>query len=556
MLASSQTIVGLFLARVAADTARVALLVPRGAQCAASTWGQIADDVRRLAVVLVEQGVAPGDRVLHISPNRREWVVADLAIQLARGVHVPVHNVLSGPQMAYQLADCGAKLVIVAGAEQAAKLHSRADQIAADTLFFSHDACSVSIGDRPVRALADLTAQVSTQVATELEQRLAPLAQPDDLATIIYTSGTTGDPKGVMLTQRNLYSNSISTLNAIACLPTDLRLCWLPLSHIFARTCDFYMWIGSGCQLALAQSPETILDDCRQLSPSLINGVPYFFEKVQRHLRDQGRQDEPGSLLQLLGGRMRYCCSGGAPLPDHVARFFNERGVSLTQGYGLTETSPVITLGTPEAMKIGTVGKALQDVELRIAADGEITTRGPHVMVGYWNKPDATREVLRDGWFHTGDLGDIDAEGYLRITGRKKELIVTAGGKNVAPVQLEALLVADPLIQQAIIIGDRQKYLTALIVPSAEALRAEIISRGIPVSTPAEALAHPDVRELYRTCITQRLACLSSVEQIGSFTLLDRGFSVELGELTPTLKLRRAVIQANFAAAIRDMHPS
>lgn len=226
----------------------------------------------------------------------------------------------------------------------------------------------------------------------------------------------------------------------------------------------------------------------------------------------------------------------------------------LVQGYGLTESSPVITVSTPREMKIGTVGRPVPGVEVRIAADGEILTRGPHVMLGYWNKPQATAEAIREGWLHTGDLGELDADGFLRITGRKKEIIVTAAGKNVAPVYLEALLTEDPLIQQAMVLGDGRKYLTALIVPAPEALRAEIIARGIPVASAAEALRHPQVLALYEERIRSRLAVVSHYEQVGKFVLLPRAFSIDQGELTPTLKLRRSVIQEHFAHEIEAMY--
>jgi long-chain acyl-CoA synthetase len=251
---------------------------------------------------------------------------------------------------------------------------------------------------------------------------------------------------------------------------------------------------------------------------------------------------------------MRACCSGGAALPDHVAEFFWLEGVSLVQGYGLTESSPVITTGTPRKHKLGTVGPAIKDVEVKIADDGEILTRGPHVMLGYWKRPDETAAAVRDGWLHTGDLGALDADGYLKITGRKKELIVTAGGKNIAPVYLESLLSQEPMVAQVIVIGDNRKYLTALIVPNPDALRAEIIARQIPVTSPAEALAHPAVQELYRERINQRLTDAANCEQIQRFRLLPRGFTMEHEELTPTLKLRRKVIHEHFAAEIEQLY--
>jgi long-chain acyl-CoA synthetase len=378
--------------------------------------------------------------------------------------------------------------------------------------------------------------------------------EPDDLATIIYTSGTTGESKGVMLSQRNLAMNAVQSLAAFGPEAGDLRVTWLPLSHIFGRTCDLYTWIVQGCEMVLADRPETTLDQCRHFRPTLLNGVPYFFEKVQRGITDAGKADDPSALVEAFGGRLRACISGGAPLSQSVARFYESRGVKLLEGYGLTETSPVIATCTVEASRIGTVGRPIPGVEVRIADDGEVLTRGPHVMLGYWDRPADTAEVIRYGWLHTGDLGELDADGFLRITGRKKELIVTTGGKNIAPAYLEELLTADPLIQQAVIIGDGRNYLTALIVPNATNLRAAIIERRIPVSSAAEALADPRVRRLYSERIQWRLASVSRYEQVGNFLLLDRGFTVESGELTPTLKIRRNIIAQRYAQQIAAMY--
>jgi long-chain acyl-CoA synthetase len=247
------------------------------------------------------------------------------------------------------------------------------------------------------------------------------------------------------------------------------------------------------------------------------------------------------------------CCGGGAALPDHVADFFNKSGIILVQGYGLSETSPVISTGTLTENRLGTVGKPISGVEVKIAEDGEILTRGPHVMAGYWNLPKDTAETIHDGWLHTGDLGCLE-DGFLRITGRKKELIITAGGKNIAPSFLEGLLTEDPIIAQAVVIGDARNYLTALIVPNPDGLRAEIIRRQIPVFSPAEALAHPAVRELYTERINSRLADVSHAEQVRKFTLVPRGFTMETDEMTPTLKVRRNVVMQNFASEIRAMY--
>jgi len=553
------TIVALFCAQAKASAEREAIRFRCDGAWKAHTWGEIANDVHKLAAALAGLGVAPGDRVVQLSPNRYEWIVADVAIQLARAVHVPVHASLAGPQIAEQIADCGARAVLLSDASQAAKLSAHLagghqSLFSPNLKFVAYDDSPRSLGRYPLEPLGELLSRADIAMGRELEAAAIEHVRPDDLATILYTSGTTGEPKGVMLCQRNLASNALGTLEAFGQSADDLRLGWLPLSHIFARTCDLYTWIAAGGRLALAESNEAVIGHCQELHPTLINGVPYFYEKVQRFLVDKGLADVAGALAQAFGGKLRAACSGGAALPDHVARFYNDRGVFLSQGYGLTESSPVITAGAPGAMKIGTAGRPIPGVEMKISADGEILTRGPHVMLGYWNKPAATAEVLHDGWLSTGDLGEIDADGYLKITGRKKDIIVTSAGKNVAPAQLEALLTADPLIAQAVVIGDARNFLTALIVPNVEALRAELVARGIALASPAEANTHPDVLALYQQHIDQRLAGVSHYEQIRKFVLLDRPLSVEQGEMTLTLKMRRQAIQQHFAEAIERLY--
>jgi long-chain acyl-CoA synthetase len=271
-------------------------------------------------------------------------------------------------------------------------------------------------------------------------------------------------------------------------------------------------------------------------------------------LIEQGRQDDPAALGELLGGEVRMCASGGAALPDHVFDFFWQRNVPLLQGYGLTETSPVITMSTLQHFRRGSSGRVIRDVEVRIAEDGEILTRGPHVMAGYYRQPQATAEVVRDGWFHTGDLGRLDEDGFLFITGRKKEILVTSGGKNIAAVYLESLLTEDPLILQAMVVGDGRDFLTALIVPNPDALGQEIRARGISVLSRDQAVSHPDVLRLYEERVRDRLRNVSTYEQVRKFRLLNRGFTIESGELTPKLSLRRKEIEAHFRDVIDEMY--
>jgi long-chain acyl-CoA synthetase len=511
------------------------------------SWRQLADDVRRLALALRRYGVRPGDRVVQISENRYEWLVTDLAIQSLAAVHVPVHATLSGPQMVYQIDHCRPAVVMVSTDEQIDKVGAAAAGLreAGDFVVVAYDSARDEFAGRSIISWTSCLAAAGSDASFSPEP-----ADPSAPATLLYTSGTTGEPKGVMLSQQNLTSNCQGVLQVLPVAHDDVRLCFLPLSHIFARTCDMYTWVVGGCQLALAQSRTTVIQDCAAVRPTIINGVPYFYERVCRAICDAGSAEDPQALQKLLGGRIRFCCSGGAALPDHVFDFFQQRGLAVCQGYGLTESSPVITVSTPDACRRGAVGRTIPDVEVRVADDGEILTRGPHVMLGYYRDPESTAQTIRDGWLHTGDLGRLDDDGYLHITGRRKEILVTLGGKNIAPVAIEALLAQDPLVHQALLLGDGKKYLAALIVPDPEALRSEIMRRKIPVVSPQQALIHPAVLELYAEVIRQRLMGVSQYEQVARFMLLPRAFSIELEEMTPKLSLRREVIQAHFAQEI------
>jgi long-chain acyl-CoA synthetase len=419
--------------------------------------------------------------------------------------------------------------------------------------FYSFDPCDISIGGNKVGSFAELCERGSPLEGQRLESIACQSLTPQSLATILYTSGTTGEPKGVMLTQGNLASNAGSTLEAFY-LPNQLRLNLLPLSHIFARTCDLYCWIIDGSRLAMAESRETVLADCQAIRPTTLNAVPYFYDRVYRGLCASGLENTPGALKAALGGAIERCCSGGAALPDHLYEYFHAHGVPLLQGYGLTESSPVLTISTPTHHRAGSCGRAIPGIDLRIADDGEILTRGPHIMTGYYRNPQATSEVLKDGWLATGDIGRLDDDGFLYITGRKKEILVTSGGKNIAPVFLEGLLTGDPLILQAMVVGDGRSHLAALIVPNADVLKAELRQRNLATLSHQESLTHSETLALYRLRIDQRLAGVSPHEQVRKFVLLPRPFSIDAGELTPKLSLRRQIITANYKSHIEAMY--
>ncbi len=554
MIHHADTIVEILCRRVDTDGERPALAVKQAGQFRWLTWNELAADIAQTTAVLVELGIAPGDRVAHLSENRHEWVIADFAIQMAGAIHVPIHAPLTGPQIAWQVRHSGAKVLLVSTGEQAAKLAPLEAEQLRHVAIASYDELPKPLAGKRVPTLASLKATASLHKGIDAACASRKAARPDSLATILYTSGTTGEPKGVMLTQHNLASNTLATIEAFGFADDDLRLNFLPLSHIFARTCDLYCWLAGGTRMAIAESRETVIADCQAIQPTVLNGVPHFYDRVYRGLSEKGLAEVPGALKAALGGAVRYCCGGGAALPVHLFDYFHSHGVPLLQGYGLTESSPVISLSSVKAFRRGASGRPIPGIEVRIADDGEILTRGPNVMVGYYENPEATADVLKDGWLHTGDLGHLDADNFLTITGRKKEIIVTLGGKNIAPVYLESLLTQDPLILQALVIGDDRPCLAALLVPNHDALLGELARQGIVAVSRDETLTHPQVRALFEQRIADCLKDVAPYEQVRAFALLPRSFTIEAGEMTAKLTLRRKVIEQHFATVIESLY--
>jgi long-chain acyl-CoA synthetase len=496
----------------------------RGGHLHWRTWREVADDACRLAAQIQAEGINPGDRVAHVSENRYEWVLTDLAIHLARAVHVPIQVSLSGPQIAEQIADCGARLVCVSNRTLFAKF---AELIAGGLPILIHD-------EWPLAATESIAGDAETQA---MIKACVQESRPDDLATILFTSGTTGRPRGVMLSQRNLAINSAVTADTFGDEFGEISLCVLPLSHIFARTCDLYTWLYRGSLLILAESRDTLFRDLQLTKPHGLSAVPYLYQRTADKVRASGNSDEAAELKMIFGGRMTRLTSGGAPLPPEVETWYRERGLPILPGYGLTESSPVISMSTPTAYRFGASGRLLPGIEVRIAEDGEILNRGPNTMLGYWNNPEDTAAAIRDGWLHTGDLGELDADGFLYVRGRKKELVVLSTGKKVVPTRVEGLLTMSPLIEQAAVFGEGQCGIVALIVPAA---------CGI-----ADGITNSATHDRYAAEIARCLQSAAHEEQVRYFSLLSRPFSIEQGELTPKLSLRRAVIANNFAAEIQ-----
>ncbi|MEX2310262.1 MAG: AMP-dependent synthetase/ligase [Pirellulales bacterium] len=518
---SRQTIPAFFADTVKLRGKQPALAFIRNGELHWRTWQEVAEDAGRLAAAIHAAGIAPGDRVAHVSENRYEWVITDLALHLAGAVHVPIHVTLSGPQIAEQIADCGARMVFVSSEELLAKFVDLLDQ---RIIVLVHDGPpAAATGHRPRGGrVAGLFAK--TQAA------------PDDLATILYTSGTTGRPRGVMLSQRNLASNAAETADVHGIDAQQTRLGILPLSHIYARTCDLYMWVYRGWRLVLAESRETLERDLQLVQPTGMSAVPFVYQRIAEKVQAGPPEDWATALRKYFGGKMERLSSGGAPLAPHIEAWYAECSLPILAGYGLTETSPVIATSTLSCRRQGSVGPPLPSVEVRIAEDGEILVRGPLVMLGYWRDEAATAEMIRDGWLHTGDLGELDGDGFLYVRGRKKELIVLSTGKKVFPTRVESLLTTSPLIEQAAVFGDGLPAVIALIVPS-----------GCQTATSEERRAKT---ESIAAEIARCLAAAAHEEQVRQFALLDRPFSIERGEMTAKLSLCRTVIARNFAAEL------
>lgn len=542
------------------------------------------ETVRRLVGAFARAGIQPGDRVAIISPTRFEWALCDYALLSLGAVVVPIYPTLTAVQTRYILNDSGACMVLVANAEQWRKVEAVRAELPRLGRVISFDPVDAPGAPPDLERFLDSTGPFTER---------AP--KPDDLASILYTSGTTGDPKGVMLTHRNIVSNVVSCTAVCPFRSDDLHLTFLPLSHIFERMVHYYM-LWNGVTIAFAEDISKIKENLVEVKPTILTTVPRVLEKILTTVEDKSRapglagrvagfamtaardwsrarfgetgQASPyqelrrrladlvalGKVRALLGGRVRVIVTGGAATPTPVTEFFRGLGIDLIPGYGLTESSPVIAFNTPRHFRFGSVGKPIPGVDVRIAADGEILARGASVMKGYYGNEVATRDTIRDGWLHTGDIGRLDEDGYLFITDRKKDILVTAGGKNVAPQPIEQRLGADEYIAQAVLVGDGRPYVAALIVPRAGALLRWAKDRGLSSTDLPELLRQKEVMALYRDRIAACCADRAGFEQVKRFALLEEELSEARGELTPTLKVKRRVVATRFAAVIEGLY--
>ena len=543
-----------------------------------------------LAGGLEALGVGRGDRVMLLSDNRPEWHISDLGVVDLGAVDVPIYGTLTPAQIAYQAKDSGAVAAIVENPEQMAKFL----EIQPDCPALRHLIQIEGATADGVLAFDDVIAGAAGDAAGDRFWARAEQVQPDDVLTLIYTSGTTGNPKGVTLTHRNLVENVLPSKDRAPISRDDFGLEFLPLCHVFERMVGYLLMKVAATKAYC--SVYHIGDLVATIKPTVFAGVPRFYEKVYDKIMGkvngappirralfnwalgQGRSaypkrlagGQPGGLgygladklvlskvREGLGGRVRFCISGGAPLPSFVNEFFQSIGVWILEGYGLTETSPVIAVNgaAPNMTRIGTVGKPISNVEVRIAEDGELCVKGPSVMTGYWNLPDKTAEVFdADGFFHTGDIAEIDPDGFVRITDRKKDLIVTAGGKNVAPAPIENELKRSPFIDNAVLIGDRRPYIVALLSPSQEYLEEWAAAEGIEYGSIDELTRHPKLHQLCAKVVEQTNAPLARYEQIKKFAILPLMLSIEGGHLTPTLKVKRRVVEKDYTELIEKLY--
>jgi long-chain acyl-CoA synthetase len=549
--------------------------------------------VAALAKALQELGVKPGDRVGLLAPNCPEWHIADFAIQGIGGVNVPLYFNESPDRITYILNDSGARIAISAGEKQARTLFACRDHLPG----LEHVIAVAGPADLVGETLRYETLIAAAGEADIVEYRRNSAAvTSDQLATIIYTSGTTGEPKGVMLSHANLTSNALDALACHEFLTTDLALSVLPLAHVYERTID-YGYFFRGVPVAYVEQIDTIVQALMEVQPTIVAAVPRFFEKMYASILEKGRRTtglkrkifewalrvaqeatpwraygcEASGWTRLkwkiadklvyskiragLGGRVRTFCSGGAPLAVELGEFFASIDVPIFQGYGQTETSPIVAANAPGANKVGTVGRPIPNVEVRIAEDGEILVKGNCVMQGYYRKPDQTRDAFTpDGWLRTGDIGHLDADGYLVVTDRKKELLKTSAGKFVAPQPIENRLKSSPYIANAIVVGDRRKFISVLLVPNFAGLEAKGRDTGHDIGTHDEAVANPWVRQFVNDEMERLTASFAQYERPKRFALISEDFTAANGQLTYTMKLKRRAIEQRYKDVIEGLY--
>ena len=564
---------------------------------------EVAERVRNLALGLHSLGVVAGDRVALLAESRPEWSISDYAILANGAVNVPIYPTQSVDQVEFILRNSGSKVILISGSRQLRRIRPALENLAVSgcptVVLFDRDDAADPAGTTTLDDLEEIGRQLGER-SPGLYDSLSNIAGPEDLATIIYTSGTTGVPKGVMLTHRNLVSNVIAAGDVFQLHGDDIALSFLPLSHVFERTV-LYIYLWRGVSVSFARGVETVAEDIREVRPTIVTAVPRLFERIygtinkrvseakpiqqkifhraikvgRKYARKLDRGEPILPLLRLehhlldrlvfakwrvaIGGRLRFFVSGGAALPSDLALIFLGAGIPILQGYGLTETSPVVSFNRPGNNRIGTIGQPIPGVKVRVAEDGELLVQGECVMRGYYQMPEETSEVVRtepDGvWFHTGDIGTIEEDGFIRITDRKKDLIKTSLGKYIAPQPIENLIRSIPMVEQVIVIGNSRKFPVALIVPNFDALQSYARSHQIAKTSPADLVRDSSIIDYFKKSIDAVTRDLAPHEKIKKIALLEQEFSIDGGELTPTLKVRRKFVEEKHHSVIDALYP-
>ncbi len=591
-----QTLPELFLRSVTEYDLPDALNYKAGDEWKAISSAKMIERAENIALGLYSLGLRKGARAAILAANSPEWTLADAGCQFAGVIDVPIYTTLAPDTVRYIIDDSAARVIFLQDIDAYHRLLPALEGCDSLERFVLFDASGAD--DENILSIAQLEAEGANLRgdSPDLSEKLRKAIESHDIATLIYTSGTTGEPKGVMLTHANLISNVIDASEKYLFTGIDISLSVLPLSHVFERT-GMYVYIMYGMRVFFAASIDKVPDNLKEVRPTIFIGVPRIFEKVFERARLKAAQagrinevvfdwaidvakefaalNEAGQpipmalaakhsvadtivfakLREFFGGRLRFCITGGAALSDEIYLIFTGAGISIMQGYGLTETSPVISSNNPSAVRVGTVGKPIRNVMVRIATDGEIEVTGPGVMAGYYHKDDATADAFTDdGWFKTGDIGNLDEDGYLKITDRKKELFKTSGGKYIAPAPIEQMLRGSRFVNQAVLVGNERKFPAALIVPNFEMLESYAKLKELDISTPAEFCQNARILDLFSRQIEAMTQNLAKYEKVKSFALLEHEMTVENGELTPTLKVKRRVVDEKYRAVIDKIY--
>ncbi len=589
----AETLTGAFLSSVKRNRAATAMLRRESeGEWRPILYGDVERRVAHLTAGLRAAAIRSGDRVGILSENRPEWAIADYACLFLGAVVVPVYTTLPPSQIAYVLRDAGVRLLFVSTPALLEKVEEVRAQLPDLEVLVAFEPVSDGADVRLIGDLEEAGAAAVTGTATAFLEGLAQEVEPDDLATLIYTSGTTGDPKGVMLTHWNVASNIAASRqhDVMDLEPGQVALSFLPLSHAFERMLDYY-YFHAGATIAYVPDVDLIAQSLVEVRPHIVGAAPRIFEKIYARVmaakgprgvliawarkvgeasveeRLAGKTEPSGLRVRLAdrlvfsklrartGGRVRAFISGSAPLSAEIAKFFWAAGIPVFEGYGLTETSPVLTVNRPGQVKLGSIGPPIPGTEIRIAPNGEILARGPQIMAGYYESPEATAEVIDDdGWLHTGDVGMIDGDGFVWITDRMKNILVTAGGKNIAPAPIENEVALSPFVSQVVMIGDRRPFPSLLIVPDFDYVRGWSKDRGITDADPRALVRDSRLHNAIETDVLDRLSSLARYELPKKIALIPEEFTIDRGEVTPSLKVKRHVIERNYASVIEELY--